>query len=231
MRDQPVVGAILVIALFSLGGELSAAPVISVDLDTSALGIQATRTLSPSDEFSVDIVYTGDGESVFDTFTLDVVFNDSGSVLSLGADSPTAGPVADTAPTLALDVFGASPVTSGDVLTIDSFLVPLDFADGLGGVGIASVGGTPFPLVGDGDTIGLFRLSFSADSLGTSTVAGTGFPFGSNAELALGGVSVPATLESATVTVVPVPPALGLLATSLLVLLGAGRRTGLNRHS
>jgi hypothetical protein len=231
MRNKPVVGAILAIAGFCLGGEVGAMPVISVDLDTSALGIQATRTLAPGDAFSVDIVYTGDGEAVFDTFALDVVFNNTGTVLSLPVQNPTAGPIADTAPTLALDVFGALPVTSGGALTIDSFLAPLGFEDGLGGVGISSVGGTPFPLVGDGETIGLFRLNLSAAFPGTSTVASTGFPFGANAELALAGVSVPVTLQSATVTVVPVPPALGLLATGLLMLLGAGRRTRLNRRS
>ncbi len=231
MRNKPVVGAILAIAVFSLGGEVSATSVISVDLDTSALGIQATRTLAPGDEFSVDIVYTGDGEAVFDTFTLDVVFNDAGTVLSLPSENPTAGPIADTAPTLALDVFGALPVTSGDALTSDSSLAPLGFDDGLGGVGISSVGDTPFPRVGDGETIGLFRLSLSAASGGTSTVASTGFPFGANAELALAGAPVPVTLQSATLTVVPVPPALWLLATGLLILLRAGRWTRLNRRS
>lgn len=139
MRTKALVGAILAGALCSQGGEVCATPVIAVDLDTTVAGIQATRTVAPGNELSVDIVYTGDGVALFDTFTLDFVFNDAGTVLSLTAEQPTAGPIADTAPTLALDVFGASPVTSGDALTIDSFLVPLGFEDGLGGVGIASI--------------------------------------------------------------------------------------------
>ena len=231
MRTKPLVSAICTIALFGLGVEVSAAPVIAVDLNTTVAGIQPTRTIAAGNEFLVDIVYTGDGQAIFDTFTLDVVFNDAGTVLSLTSEDPSAGPIADTAPTLALDFFGSVPVASGDALTVDSFPVRQGFDDGLGGVSIASVGDTPFPMVSDGETIGLFRLGLRAVSLGTSTVASTGFPFGANAELALAGTPVPATLESATVTVVPVPPALALLAAGLLVLLGAGRRTGLNRRS
>jgi len=224
MRNKPVVSVFLAFALFGKGGEVSAAPVIAVDLDTNVLGIQATRTIDPGDQFSVDIVYTGDGDAVFDTFALDVVFNDVGMVLSLTSENPIAGPIADTAPTLALNLFSASPVVSGDALAIDNFLVPLGYDDGLGGIGISSVGGTPFPLVGDGETIGLFRLSLSAASQGTSTVASTGFPFGANAELALAGAPVPVTLQRATMTVVPLPPALWLFATGLLTLLRAKRR-------
>ncbi len=224
MRNKPVIGAILATVFFTLGGAASATPVISVDLDTSTPGIQATRTLDPGDPFAVDILYTGDGQAVFDTFSLDVVFNDAGSVLSLASENPIAGLIADTAPTLALDVFGGSPVTSGNALTVDSFQVPLGFDEGLGGVGISSVGGTPFSLVGDGETIGLFRLNLNAAFAGTSTVAITGFPFGADAELALAGAPVPVTLQSATVNVVPLPPTLWLFAAGLLTLFGAGRR-------
>ena len=213
----------LALVLFTLGGTASAVPIISVDLDTSTQGIQSTRTLNLGDPFAVDILYTGDGQALFDTFTLDVVFNDAGTVLSLTSENPTAGPIADTAPNRALDVFGASPVTSGAALTIDSFQVPLGFDEGLGGVGISSVGGTPFPLVGDGETIGLFRLNLIGGFGGTSTVATTGFPFGANAELALAGTPLPVTLQSGSVNVVPLPPALWLFATGLVTLLGARR--------
>ncbi len=224
MKNKLIVGATLTIFCFTLSGTASAIPVISVDLDIGTPGLQATRTVDPGDPFAVDILYTGDGAAIFDTFTLDVVFNDAGNALSLASENPTAGAIADTAPIFALDVFGGSPVTSGTALTTDSFQVPLGFNDGLGGVGMSSLGGTPFPLVGNGETIDLFRLNLIAGSGGTSTVATTGFPFGANAELALAGAPLPVTLQSGSVSVIPLPPALWLFATGLLTLLGTGRR-------
>ena len=87
----------LVAAMVLLVGMTSAAalPVISIDLDPGLAGIQATRAVDSGEVFTIDIVYTGDGAAVFDTFGYDVFFNDMGAgVLGLsGGGMPTLGSV------------------------------------------------------------------------------------------------------------------------------------------
>lgn len=59
----------------------SAIPTISVDLDPGTMGIQTSLTVKPGDSFTVNVVYTGDGITTFDTFMFDTLFNDLGAVL------------------------------------------------------------------------------------------------------------------------------------------------------
>jgi hypothetical protein len=135
-----------------------------------------------------------------------------------------AGTVVDSAPLMAFDIYGAIPVSSGDPLAQGSMPIPLSFAGGLGGVGASSVGGMPFTLTGEDESVGLFSVSLNALEVGTSNLALTGYPFGIGAGLSLAGESVPVTLQGATVTVVPVPPALLLFASGMLALFGIGQR-------
>jgi hypothetical protein len=223
MKDYRFFGAIFSIALFFLGSEISKAATLSLDLDRDTPGIQTTRTLNPGSALDFEVVFSGDGITHFDTFALDVVYDSPRITLH----SPVAGPIADGAPRMALDIYGANPVSSGDALTQGGIAIPLGFEGGLGGVGVSSVGGMAFPLLGEDETVGLFSGSLTALNGGSVTaLALSGFPFGVGAGLNLGGEQVPVTLQGATVNVVPLPPAVLLFATGVLTFLGFGCRRG-----
>jgi hypothetical protein len=162
----------------------------------------------------------------FDTFALDVLYNSPGQYSPVSLHSPVAGMVTDSAPIMALDIYGATVVNSGDDLTRGNLPVPQDYDDSLGSVGITSVGDMPFPIIGEGETIGLFSGSVTALHNGATTLALSGFPFGVDAELSLGGESIPVTLEGAEITVVPLPAAVWLFITGLLALFGIKGRKG-----
>jgi hypothetical protein len=225
MKDYKFYSAILAFSLSILGGE-SLAATISIDLDSGTPGVQSSRTLVLGDEYEFGVVFTGDGETQFDTFALDVLYSSSNGASSIGLHSPVAGMVADNAPIMALDVYGATVVNSGDDLTRGNLPVPQGYDDSLGSVGITSVGDMPYPVIGEGETIGLFNGSVTALQTGTTTLALSGFPFGVGAELSLGGESVPVTLEGAEITVVPLPAAVWLFITGLLALFGIKGRKG-----
>jgi hypothetical protein len=142
-----------------------------------------------------------------------------------------AGQIADNAPLLALELYGANPVNSGDALIQGSIAPPLDFAGGLGGVGVSSVGGTPFMLPGQDKTVTLFSTSLTALRNGTNFLELTGYPYVAGTALSLAGERVPVTLQAATVTVVPLPPALWLFASGVLALLGVRSRKGVQANS
>jgi hypothetical protein len=231
MKDRTCFSAIFAITLFVLVNDSASAAIISFDLDSTTPGIQTSRTLTLGSEVQFEVVFTGDGTTLFDTFALDVVYNHSGLIPSIHAHSPTAGSLVDSAPLMALDLYSATSVSAGDALTQGNMPIPLGFDDGLGGVGASSLGGSPFPLLGPDETIGLFRFNLTALHGGTSTLALSGYPFGVGAELSLAGESVPVSLQGATVTVVPLPPAVWLFVTGGLILLGIRRSKGIRAVS
>ncbi len=203
-------------------------PSISVDLDPLTAGIQNTLTVTSGSTFTVDVVYTGNNTSAFDTFAFSVDFNDLGAVLGLtgGTGSPTAGSIASpvlNCPILCLDVFSGAPVGPGSPLTPSGVPFPITpgFTASSDGVGMLS---TVLPFTGGPlsafTTIDLFSVTLDPLIAGTSTVvAGIGNippPLGG---LALAGGPVSFDLFSATVTV---EAAVGVPEPSTLLLLGSG---------
>jgi hypothetical protein len=219
MKDLKCITAILSIVLCFLIGGTSKAATLSLDLDRNTPGIQSTRTLSPGSALAFEVVFSGDGTTQFDTFALDVLHTSP----QVSLHSPFAGPIADGAPLMALDLYGANAVSSGDALTLGTMPIPLGFEGGLGGVGVSSVGGMPFPLLGQDETVGLFSGSLTAHNIGLSNLALSGYPFGVGAELSLVGERVQVTLQEATVTIIPLPPVVWLFASGVLTLLGIRR--------
>ncbi len=204
-----------------LGGvpTASAIPVISIDLDPVTPGIQSTLSVPAGASFMIDVVFTGDGVTMFDTFAFDTVFNDLGAVLGLtgGTGSPTAGSIAATAPIAALDVFSGGGVVPGSALTPSGvpFPIPAPFTAGSDGLGMLSIivpfGGVP---IGAGVTTDLFSVTLDSLAVGMSGVLPSAGvippPLGG---LALAGLPVAFTVAGGTVTV-PEP--------SILMLFGLG---------
>jgi hypothetical protein len=226
MKRQIISGAILSVALFMVSSSASAAT-ISFDLDVIAPGIQNTRIINPGSEFEFEVVFTGDGVTQFDTFALNVAYNNSGQVLASTSQQPIAGTIADTAPLMALDIFSGSSVSGGDTLTLGNLPTPEGFSEGLGGAGLSSVGGMAFPQLAEGETISLFHSSLHGVSYGTSLLELTGYPFGVDTELSLGGNGVAVELQGALLTVVPLPPAVWLFMAGLLGLIRIGHESAL----
>lgn len=216
MKQRRLRRGLLALTFTFLGNTLSNAATLSLDLDIHTPGIQNSLTLDPGSVYEVGVVFTGDGTTQFDTFAFDLVHSTS----AVDVYSPMAGAIVDNAPLMAFDIYGAIQVSRGDTLTQGSVPTPLGFEGGLGGVGVSSVGGMPFPLLGEDEAIGLFSASLSVLHGGTGTLALTGYPFGIGAGLNLAGAHVPVTLQGATVTVVPVPPGLWLFASGLLGFFG-----------
>jgi hypothetical protein len=225
MHDHKFALAIFMIYLFILSSN-SLAATLSIDLDPDTTGIQTSYDLALGSELDFEVVFTGDGVTQFDTFALDVIYNNP----AFSLHNPVVGSLADGAPMLAMDIYAGRPVNVGDLLTPGNMPTALGFDGGFGGVGYSSIGGMAFPLLAEGETIGLFQGSLIATELGSGTLALTGFPFGAGAELSLAGESVLVDLEESTVQVVPLPPAIWLFVTGVLAMLGVERRKGCNTH-
>jgi hypothetical protein len=219
MKGYKLYNSILALILCILSGE-SIAATLSIDLDGNSLGVQNNQALMAGNEYEFEVVFTGDGTTQFDTFALDVVYSSLNQASTFNLHSPIAGSVADGAPIMALDIYGATTVNRGDNLTQGNIPVPLGYNGSLGSVGISSVGNMPFPLLEDGETVELFSGTITGLQQGTTTsLALSGFPFGVGAELSLGGEPVAVNLEGAQITVVPLPPAVWLFITGLLAIL------------
>jgi hypothetical protein len=218
--EYKCINTIFGMALFISCCNISSAATISLDLDSNTPGIQSTRTLNPGGTYEFEVVYTGDGTTQFDTFSLDVVNTYFNNTPFIDLHSPVAGSVVDGTQTMIMDIHGANPVGNGDALTQGNMPIPSGYDDGLGGVGLASLGGIPFPLVGEDEMVSLFRGSLTTLLAGNGTLRLTGFPFGVGTELSLGGESVPVTLEDAEIAVVPLPPAVWLFVTGVMTLFG-----------
>jgi hypothetical protein len=202
--------SIVLLTAFALSmgpGLASAVPIIAIDLDPAAPGIQSALTVSLGASVDVDIVYSGDGTSTFDAVSLDAFFNSGGPVVA--ASSPQVRDIA-----LQPDVF--------DTFSFAFLpLVPGDGVVSLFGVGPTSLGGVglytteaSFPVFGAGFDVSLFRLSLLAIGAGTTAVSvDTIFP--GDFLLALDNLPVAVQLAGADLHVrsgaVPEPASLSLV--------------------
>jgi len=209
-----LVQAMAAVLLIGGGTNASAIPVLSVDLDPTMPGIQTTLNVLAGSSFTLDLVLTGDGSSLFDAFAFAADFNSSGAVLG-GTGMATAGTIAGTAPVAALDVFTAGPAAPGVLLTPSGVPFPVTpgFMASSDGFGILSIV-LPFA----GTTIDLLSLTLDALTPGTSRVILS--PGGGLGGLAFAGVSVPFISASGSVTVsaIPLPAALPLYGVGIAVL-------------
>jgi len=182
-----VAGALM---LFGGATTASAVPTISIDLDPGTAGIQNTLTVAQGASFTFDVVFIGDGTTLFDAFAMDVGFNDQGAILGLtgGTGSPTAGSIADNCIGTCVDLFGGVPIFAGSTLTTGPFAPPAPFTAQLGTVGIVddlfqftiSASNGPIPNgdpvgvfggpIGAGVEINLFSVTLDALTSGTSVV-------------------------------------------------------------
>jgi hypothetical protein len=94
---------------------VAATPMLSIDLDPALPGTQSSRSVAVGENFDVDVLFTGDGSSLFDTLGIDTPFNDTGIVLGFTAPA-LAGAMADNA-FLAFDVLAFSAIASGSALS------------------------------------------------------------------------------------------------------------------
>ncbi len=206
--------AMAAVLLIGGGTNASAIPVLSVDLDPTMPGIQTTLNVLAGSSFTLDLVLTGDGSSLFDAFAFAADFNSSGAVLG-GTGMATAGTIAGTAPVAALDVFTVGPAAPGVLLTPSGVPFPVTpgFMASSDGFGILSIV-LPFA----GTTIDLLSLTLDALTPGTSRVILS--PGGGLGGLAFAGVSVPFISASGSVTVsaIPLPAALPLYGVGIAVL-------------
>lgn len=206
----------LVFVLLVLVGVSSvwAAPIIFVDMNPGAAGIQSSLSVLPGVTFTVDVVIEAHlSPATFDTVLLEVLFNDSGAILGTGPIGPVAGSLASTAGTF--DVFGGFvPTAPGALLGVNSSFPAPGFASGSGAVGLAN----PFTFtVSPGLPETIFSIDFTALRVGTSTLFAAGSPLGAP-ELARAGVPIFAATLPGTVNVVPEPATFMLLGIGLAVL-------------
>ena len=218
----------------------SATPVLAIDLNPAAAGIQSTLTVQPGATFSLAVVYAGDGTATFDTFISSINFNNNGAVLGLqgGIGNPKAGALANQAPVAALDIFGGVQVTEGGNLTAGPASLATGFTADSGLLGLNSIN-DPFPMLAAGSEVAILTLELVASALGTSTL--TLFndigPILALSTLVPGGgldtIPVDATLATGTVTVsaavISEPSSLLAFAVGLFVLVR--HRRGLDVRS
>jgi hypothetical protein len=226
MEKSTLSNVLLTLVLTLTVNSFSNAATLAIDLDIHTPGIQNSATLILGNDHRFEVVFTGDGTTLFDTFALDLVHDTPG----VAVHSPLAGAIVESAPLMAFDIYGANQLSANAPLTPGSTPTPQGFVGGLGGVGMSSLGGSPFNLAGEDETIGLFSVSLSPLEAGITNLALTGYPFGIGAGLSSAGAHVPVTLQGATVTVVPIPPALWLFASGLLGLFGIRQRRGARNH-
>jgi hypothetical protein len=207
----------------------ASAAVIAIDLDAATAGIQGTLTVSQGANLSAQVVYIGDGASLFDSVAFDVAFNQSGggSVVSL-ASGPAAGLLADQS-LFALDIVAGTPTAQGASLGTGNNGAPGGFSDNLGGVGLTSLGSpfsaVPFPTTafGNGVATSIVTLNIVASAPGQTLLDVFGFPGGSPF-LALAGSAVGADILGARLTVEASPvPLPSMLVPFAFVTVGAIR--------
>lgn len=199
-----------------------AIPIIAVDLDPYAPGVQSTLTVDPGDLFTIAIVYVSDGQTVFDAVELGVAFNDAGNVLGLGLGVTPGdarfGNLVGLASGLVQEIDTFDLAFVGAPMHPDgTFTPPVGFAEGVGGFGYTVVHPGVF-LPGPGGTITpVLTLAFVALFPGESAICPEPFsPF-----LFLDGVGVDARQAPGFVTVlgaetpVPEPASVWLLFAGL----------------
>lgn len=225
MNLKPLKRINIACAAACLSQAVSAAPIISIDLDPAVGGIQSARTVTIGDTFTVDLVLTADTTPLdFDSILLDLFFNDAGAVLSrMPGATPIAGSLADNAPNV-FDTIDFMPVDGGDPLSTNAALGTLlpGFASRLGTLGMNALG-VPFSIAPTASET-ILNVSFTAAAGGTSILDVANTSPGSGAILAFGGGVLDTTTQPASLTVdagattVPEPPAWLLIGFGLLAL-------------
>jgi hypothetical protein len=218
MKNKRFPHAIYIIFLLLTTINTAYSATLSIDLDTAAPGIQDTTTILPGSVRSASIVFTGDNTYQFDTFAFNVLINQPhfyNPVVSI--NNPTAGEMANRAPLMALDIFNASQIAPGQLLAEGNMPLPLGYDSGLGGVGISSVGGLPFTLTEQNESIDLLTFELAGGHVGSSDLELSGYPYWTGVELSLAGEPVPVSLQSASVTVVPIPTTVWLFLSGILL--------------
>jgi hypothetical protein len=216
-RSRGWKGALIVASLLLIARAPSASAtlLVSVDMDPITPGIQSSLSVMTGNPFAIDVVVTGDGQTVFDTAIFQVNFNNAGPVTSQTGPI-TAGSLAALTP-FVIDVFGGIPVVPGDPLTTNPSPPDPGYASASGLAGLLSLTG-PFPL-GFEQEESLYGLTMSALAKGTSTISiSTGGNLGG---IALAGVPIPFSVASGTLTVTgPIGPTVA--EPSVLMLFGLG---------
>ena len=145
-----------------------AVPVLSFDLDLSTPGIQSSRSVLLGDNLTAAVVLSNyDANTLFDTVSFDVNFNDSGTTLA-SAGGPAAGALVDMAPVETWDGFSFTftDIDEGDALSTLSFGGAPGFQSNFGYFLYSSVT-DPFSLSGS-DPITVATFDFTAVALGSS---------------------------------------------------------------
>ncbi len=195
-----------------------AIPVLSFDLDTTAPGIQGSRSVLLGDNFNVAVMLSNyDASTRIDTVSFDVNYNDSGMVLASTGD-PLAGALVDMSPTETWDAFALAftDINQGDTLTTLDLGVMPGYQSNIGYFLYSSLT-DPFNLIGS-EPIAVAMFSFSAHSLGSSLLTMAINP----AALSVEGNPVSILMENGRINVintVPEPATLLLFSMGLIGLL------------
>jgi len=210
-----VLGLCVAAALSAL--PVLADPVVYIDLDTEAPGIQSTRTAVVGETFKIYLVLTDDGNgtgtTTFDTVILGVYFNDvKPSVLGVTSTAfPHAGDLAANSETV-IDAFSKQPIKPGGEMALTSAQGTFVTARTTGRPYLSTAGraglialGKPFSIsASQAPAIfaeGKLNAGFRSLATGTSSIIAAG-P-GGNAEMSLNGQPIRARLVPGVVTVVP----------------------------
>lgn len=194
---------------------MTAMPVIFVDLDDVAPGIQNSRIAGTGEVFTIELILGNDGTSpiVFDTIVLELFMNDTpvgNDVLvpNLIPAPAIAGLLAGLAPNV-VDLFSGLPIVPGESLEVEPpSPPPPPFRLTSGRLGYTALGGDF--IVNPGAQVpvgkGPVTAGVGVNALGISTILAANLPFGTGAELSLDGAPILTRTEGGIVTVVAAVP-------------------------
>ncbi len=214
-----------VLLLCGAGGA-GASPILMIDMNPAASGVQTSLTVATGAIFTVDVVVSEEGSasSFFDTVIVELSSNDSGAVVGPGPTGPVAGAAAGNS-FLTMDAFSVSFTSPGAPLTVFPAFNPAPgFVDSSGAFGLFD----PLAFLVGASPLSLFRLEYVALSPGTSQLFAAGSPFGVP-ELSLAGMGISSRSFPGSVTVLPPGGTVPEPGTLWLLLLGAFGARALRR--